>query len=73
MSAEELEYLRASLSQLRKWERELLSKRFFEGATIAAIARESMFWSETTVRNRLTQALQRLRDIYDRRTEPQGE
>ena len=68
MSAEELERLRESLSKLRKWERELLVKRFCEGYTIAMLAQEAMFWSESTVRNRLTQALEHLRKIY-RRTE----
>ena len=68
MSAEELERLRESLSKLRKWERELLVKRFCEGYTIAMLAQETMFWSESTIRNRLTQALEHLRKIY-RRTE----
>jgi RNA polymerase sigma factor (sigma-70 family) len=64
MSAEELERLRESLSKLRKWERELLVKRFCEGYTIAMLAQEAMFWSESTIRNRLTQALEHLRQIY---------
>ena len=65
---EELERLRESLGKLRKWERELLVKRFCEGYTIAMLAQEAMFWSESTIRNRLTQALEHLRKIY-RRTE----
>lgn len=72
MSAEELAHLRASLGQLRKWERELLLKRFFEGYTINMLARESTFWSESTMRNRLTQALQHLRTLYYRHAEPPG-
>ena len=66
MSEDELEQLRASLSQLRKWERELLTKRFCEGYTIAMLAKESTFWSESTIRNRLAQALGRLRTLYQR-------
>jgi RNA polymerase sigma-70 factor (ECF subfamily) len=68
MSEDELERLRVSLGKLRKWERELLTKRFCEGYTIAMLARESAFWSESTIRNRLTQALTHLRTLY-RRTE----
>jgi RNA polymerase sigma-70 factor (ECF subfamily) len=66
MSADELEQLRTSLSKLRKWERELLTKRFCEGYTIAMLAKESAFWSESTIRNRLAQALERLRTLYRR-------
>jgi DNA-directed RNA polymerase specialized sigma24 family protein len=72
MSAEELEWLRESLSKLRKWERELLVKRFCEGYTIAMLAQETMFWSESTVRNRLTQALEHLRKIYRRTQHTKG-
>jgi RNA polymerase sigma-70 factor (ECF subfamily) len=68
LSADDLERLRASLNQLRSWERDLLLKRFCEGYTIAMLAKEAAFWSESTVRNRLTQALERLRTLY-RRTE----
>ena len=66
MSEEELERLRISLGELRKWERELLIKRFCEGYTIAMLAKESAFWSESTIRNRLAQALEHLRKIYRR-------
>lgn len=66
MSEDELEQLRASLSKLRKWERELLTKRFCEEYTIAMLAKESAFWSESTIRNRLAQALERLRTLYQR-------
>jgi RNA polymerase sigma-70 factor (ECF subfamily) len=66
MAEDELEQLRASLSKLRKWERELLTKRFCEGYTIAMLAKESAFWSESTIRNRLAQALERLRTLYQR-------
>ena len=66
MSEDELEQLQASLSKLRKWERELLTKRFCEGYTIAMLAKESTFWSESTIRNRLAQALERLRTLYRR-------
>ena len=66
MSEEELERLRVSLGQLRKWERELLMKRFCEGYTMAMLAKESAFWSESTIRNRLGQALEHLRKIYRR-------
>ena len=72
MAEEELEYLRSSLRQLRKWERELLTKRFCEGYTIAMLAQESMFWSESTIRNRLTQALTHLRNLYLRSAHPRG-
>jgi RNA polymerase sigma-70 factor (ECF subfamily) len=70
LSEDDLERLRGSLSHLRKWERELLIKRFCEGYTIAMLAQESVFWSETTVRNRLTQALTRLRTLYQRAQRP---
>jgi len=66
LSAEELEQLRVSLGKLRKWERELLTKRFCEGYTLARLAQESTFWSESTVRNRLAQALEHLRTLYQR-------
>jgi RNA polymerase sigma-70 factor (ECF subfamily) len=66
MSEDELERLRASLSKLRTWERALLTKRFCEGYTIAMLAQESAFWSESTIRNRLAQALAHLRTIYQR-------
>ena len=66
MTEAELEQLRTSLSKLRKWERELLTKRFCEGYTIAMLAKESAFWSESTIRNRLAQALERLRTLYRR-------
>ena len=72
MSEEELESLRTSLSKLRKWERELLTRRFCEGYTIAMLARESTFWSESTIRNRLTQALTHLRTIYLRSGRSRG-
>jgi RNA polymerase sigma-70 factor (ECF subfamily) len=72
MSAEELEWLRESLSKLRKWERELLVKRFCEGYTIAMLAQETMFWSESTIRNRLTRALEHLRKIYWRTQHTKG-
>jgi RNA polymerase sigma-70 factor (ECF subfamily) len=72
MSEEELESLRTSLSKLRKWERELLTKRFCEGYTIAMLAREATFWSESTMRNRLTQALTHLRTIYLRSGRSRG-
>jgi DNA-directed RNA polymerase specialized sigma24 family protein len=70
MSEDELERLRESLSKLRKWERELLSKRFCEGYTIAMLAKESLFWSESTIRNRLAKALEHLRTIYQRAERP---
>jgi RNA polymerase sigma-70 factor (ECF subfamily) len=66
MSEEELERLRVSLGELRKWERELLIKRFCEGYTLAMLAQESAFWSESTIRNRLGQALEHLRKLYRR-------
>jgi RNA polymerase sigma-70 factor, ECF subfamily len=64
LSEDELERLRGSLSKLRKWERELLTKRFCEGYTIAMLAQESTFWSESTIRNRLAQALEHLQKLY---------
>jgi len=64
MAEADLDRLRASLSRLRKWERELLTKRFCEGFTIARLAQESAFWSESTIRNRLTRALAHLRTLY---------
>lgn len=66
MSEDELEQLRASLSKLRTWERELLTKRFCEGYTIAMLAQEATFWSESTIRNRLAKALEHLRTLYQR-------
>lgn len=69
MSDDELERLRESLSKLRRWERELLMKRYCEDYTMAMLAKESGFWSESTIRKRVTQALERLRTLY-RRTEP---
>jgi DNA-directed RNA polymerase specialized sigma24 family protein len=72
MAEDELERLRASLSKLRKWERELLTKYFLEGYTLAMLARESMFWSESTIRNRVTQALAHLRKLYLRTEYPKG-
>jgi len=72
MSEDELERLRASLAKLRTWERELLLKRFCEGYTIAMLAKEAAFWSESTIRNRLSQALERLRTLYRRTEPPQG-
>jgi DNA-directed RNA polymerase specialized sigma24 family protein len=47
-------------------------KRFCEGYTIAMLAQETMFWSESTVRNRLTQALEHLRKIYRRTQHTKG-
>jgi RNA polymerase sigma-70 factor, ECF subfamily len=70
MSEEELERLRESLSKLRKWERELLTKRFCEGYTIAMLAQDALFWSESTIRNRLAKALEHLRTIYQRAERP---
>jgi len=70
LSDDELERLRTSLSKLRKWERELLTKRFCEGYTITMLAKESVFWSESTIRNRLAQALERLRSLYRRAERP---
>jgi RNA polymerase sigma-70 factor (ECF subfamily) len=70
MSEDELERLRVSLGKLRRWERELLTKRFCEGYTIAMLAQESLFWSESTIRNRLAQALTRLRTMYRRAEHP---
>jgi RNA polymerase sigma-70 factor (ECF subfamily) len=72
MSEEELEHLRVSLGQLRKWERDLLMKRFCEGYTVAMLAKESAFWSESTIRNRLAQALAHLQKIYQRVERSQG-
>jgi RNA polymerase sigma-70 factor (ECF subfamily) len=72
MSEDELEQLRESLGKLRTWERELLTKRFCEGYTMAMLAKESAFWSESTVRNRLGQALDHLRKIYRRVERSQG-
>jgi RNA polymerase sigma-70 factor (ECF subfamily) len=66
MTEEELERLRVSLGHLRKWERELLLKRFCEGYTLAMLAKESVFWSESTLRHRLAQALAHLQKIYQR-------
>lgn len=71
MSEAELERLRASLHQLRKRERELLTKRFCEGYTIAMLAQES-FRSERTIRDRLAQALAHLRTLYQRAERAQG-
>lgn len=72
LSEDALERLRESLSKLRKWERDLLSKRYCEGYTIAMLAQESLFWSESTIRNRLARALERLRILYQR-TDPSQE
>jgi len=72
MSEDELERLRSSLGKLRKWERELLTKYFLQGYTFAMLARESVFWSESTVRNRLAQALEHLRTLYLRTEFPKG-
>lgn len=70
MSEDELERLRESLSKLPKWEQELLMKRFCAGYTIAMLAQESMFWSESTIRNRLAKALEHLRTRYQRTQRP---
>lgn len=72
LSEDELERLRASLVKLRKWERELLTKYFLEGYTFAMLAQESAFWSESTLRTRVTQALARLRTLYLRTESPKG-
>jgi RNA polymerase sigma-70 factor (ECF subfamily) len=72
MSEAELERLRVSLGELRKWERELLMKRFCEGYTIAMLAKEAAFWSESTIRNRLARALAHLQKIYQRVERSQG-
>ena len=72
IAEDDLERLRASLSHLRKWERELLTKRFCEEYTIARLAQESAFWSESTIRNRLTRALAHLRTLCQRAERTQG-
>lgn len=68
LSEADLDALRTSLTKLRKWDRELIEKRFLEECTIATVARD-FNWSETKVRNRLAEALTRLQAIYRQLTE----